>query len=66
MHSDRVNTISTAVIAFVTVLGLAIGFYYNLKSINTKELYIWILEILLLTLIALFTKRINEIIKNGY
>ena len=66
MKTNQASTLSTAVIAFATVLGLMIGFYYNLKSSQTKILYIWILELLLLALIILLTKRVDEGIENGY
>jgi len=54
MYYEKVNAISTAVISFVTVIGLIIGFYYNLISRDTKLVNIIILEIFMLTMIGLF------------
>ncbi|MDO8556829.1 MAG: hypothetical protein Q7R96_06705 [Nanoarchaeota archaeon] len=64
MESDKINALATSVIAFVTIVGLMIGFYYNLKSANAKVLNIWALEIVLLVTIKFFTRRIKEVIKN--
>ena len=65
MNSDKISAISTAVIAFVTIIGLMIGFYYNLKSSNTKVLYILIFELLILISSLMFTLRIMWELKNG-
>ncbi|HLD15410.1 MAG TPA: hypothetical protein VJB94_02420 [Candidatus Nanoarchaeia archaeon] len=64
MDSDKINALSTAIIAFVTILGLAIGFYYNLKSANAKVLNIWVLELFLATIVLAFTIIIERNIKN--
>ncbi len=40
MESDEIGALSEAVIAFVTIIGLMVGFYYNLKISNTGFWYI--------------------------
>lgn len=50
-----VNSLSTAVIALVTVLGLMVGFYFNLKSASIGMIYIVVSESLLLLVVVLFT-----------
>lgn len=44
MRTDKLNALSTATIAFVTIIGLMVGFYYNLKESNTGSINIIILE----------------------
>ena len=60
METNKVNALSTATIAFVTILGLMIGFYYNLTTTDTKVLYILILEIIMIISVILFTMIINR------
>ncbi len=54
MKFDKVNALSTAVIAFATILGLVTVLYYYLRSFGTQELYIWTLEILISIAIIIF------------
>jgi len=54
MKAEKVGALATSVIAFVTIIGLMVGFYYNLKSSNVKFLYILIFEFLFILAIWLF------------
>ncbi len=60
MKSNSLSAISTAVIAFVTIIGLMFGFYYNLKIMNVKIAYISMFELFFVISIWLFTSRIKE------
>ena len=46
MQSERITAFSTAVIAFGSVIGLMVGFYYNLKTSAAETLTITISELL--------------------
>lgn len=48
MQFDKINALSTAIIAFAMVLGLITVVYYYLRSFQTKKLYIWSTEILMI------------------
>lgn len=54
MEFDKVNALSTAVIAFATILGLVTALYYYLRSLETQELYIWTFEIIISVAITIF------------
>ncbi len=43
-RAERISALSSAIIAFVTVLGLMVGLYYNLRATNTKLFDIFIFE----------------------
>jgi len=64
MEANKINALSTAVIAFVTIIGLMFGFYYNLKAAGTKSLYIAFFELLIIIAIWLFVSWIRGGIKN--
>lgn len=55
MQYDQINALSTAVIAFVTIIGLMTGFYYNLWASDVKALTIIMLEFLFLMMLWIFT-----------
>ena len=64
MQSERITALSTAVIAFATVIGLMFGFYYNLKISNINTSIIILLELLFLTSMMLFIMTIWRKIKH--
>ena len=59
MKAEKVGALATSVIAFVTIIGLMVGFYYNLKSSNIKFLYIIIFEFLFILATWLFISWIR-------
>ena len=59
MNIEEVNALSTAVIAFVTILGLMVGFYYNLQSSKTEFAQIIFFEIIIVIIILLFISLIR-------
>ena len=64
MNTDQVNALSTSVIAFVTIIGLMVGFYYNLKATKTSILYIILFELLFVAAVWLFTSWVKGGMKN--
>ena len=54
MEANNINALSTATIAFVTIIGLMFGFYYNLKISNTNFWRIIFLELLFIIALGLF------------
>ena len=54
MKFDKINALSTAIIAFATILGLVTALYYYLASFQTKGLYIWVAETIVVIIIVLF------------
>ena len=64
MKSDNVNTISTALISFITIIGLMVGFYYNAKSFNTNLIYIILFELMFILAVFIFILWIKRKIKN--
>ena len=54
MKPNELNALSTAVIAFVTVIGVLVGLYYNLKTFKFETLYIMFIELLFLIALSLF------------
>lgn len=64
MKAGSIGALSTSVIAFVTVVGLMVGLYYDLKSTNTLLQHIILLELLFLLAVALFTSWIKGGIEN--
>ena len=59
MKAEKVGALATSVIAFVTIIGLMVGFYYNLKSSNIKVLYIIIFEFIFILATWLFISWIR-------
>ena len=64
MNAEDINALSTSVIAFVTIIGLMVGFYYNLKATNTAIVYIIFFELLFVVAVWLFTSWIQGGMKN--
>ncbi len=60
MDASSINAMSTAVIAFITVIATMVGFYYNLQQVGTKLHNIIIWELVLIISIWAFIKWINE------
>ena len=65
MKAEQVNALSSAVIALVTVLGLMVGLYYNLRSFRFSLILIMIFEILLFITVVIFTWWIKNKLKRG-
>ena len=63
MELNELEAISTAVIAFITVLSLMVAFYYNLKSSRTKTEDIIFLELIIILTVIVFIKWIERRIK---
>ena len=61
MKSNILNAIATSVIAFVTVIGFTVGFYYNLKSSKFGIFYIlvFVLIFIVITLLFILWMRVN-------
>ena len=59
MNTHKITSLSTAVIAFVTTIGLMFGLYYNLKFFNTNLIYIIIFELLFIFALFLFISWIR-------
>ena len=64
MQSEKITAFSTAVIAFVTVIGLMAGFYYNLFTSEVKTLSIIMLELLFLIMLWAFIIWMGRKIKH--
>ncbi len=64
MKTDEINTLSTAVVAYVAVLGLIWGLYYNMKSLNIGIIYIFLFQGIVLFIIGGFIIVINKKIKD--
>lgn len=58
MQIEFINSISTAVIAFITLIVSMFGFYYNLVSIGTKLYSIFIFEFIFLGMVLIFMEWI--------
>ena len=59
MDAENINAVSTAVIAFVTVIGAIAGLYYHLWQVGTSIHNIIILEIAFIILIVAFMEWIK-------
>ena len=66
MKDNEINALSAAVISFVAVIGLIVGFYYSLKTSGNSIFYILVFEALLIGIILLFTLWVKEEMRNGY
>lgn len=64
MNSSNINALATSVIAFVTIIGLMFGFYYNLKIFNVKTISVVLLELIFVIIIWLFISGVRGVIKN--
>ncbi len=65
MKSNNVNALATSVIAFATIIGLMVGFYYNLKTFNIVYYKIIFYELLFIVALALVILRLRGVIENG-
>ena len=65
MKSGDINALATSVIAFITVIGLMVGFYYNLKTANIKLYEILFYELLFIIAISLCILWIRGVMENG-
>jgi len=63
MELNELEAISTAVIAFITVLALMVAFYYNLKSSRTKTEDIIFLELIIILTVIVFIKWVINWLK---
>jgi len=64
MNAENISALSTSIIAFVTIIGLMVGFYYNLKATNTAIIYIIAFELLFIVAVWLFTSWVKGGMKN--
>ena len=62
MDYHQIHALSTSVIAFVTVIGLMVGFYYNLRVTDTPLGYIIVFELLFILAVVLFTSWVKGVI----
>lgn len=60
MQAEIINAIATSVIAFVTVIASAAGFYYNLTTIGLRLTYIIFFELMFLGAVWSFTLWIKN------
>lgn len=65
MIFEKINTISTAIIAYVTMVGLMSGLYFNLKALNISLIYILLFETIFIFSIWLFISWIKIKVKNA-
>ena len=59
MDPDSLGALSTSVIAFVAIISLMFGFYYNIKTANTRMSHIITLELLFIIALGLFVMRMK-------
>lgn len=59
MHVERINALATAVIAFVTILAIMGGMWYNLNSSGLQFRYIALLELLFVVAVWIFISWIQ-------
>ena len=59
MKAENINAVATSTIAFVTILGLMVGFYFNLQSAGIRIIYIVVFELLFVIAIVLFIIWVN-------
>ena len=60
MDAEHINALSTAVIAFVTVIAATIGFYYNLKQTETITQNIIIVELIFIISVMIFVRWVRR------
>ena len=65
MNPDNINALSTAVLAFVTILGLMVGFYYNLRTSGITLTWIIVWELLFLAIVWFFTSWVKGGMKHA-
>ncbi len=66
MNHDKVNMLSTATIAFVTVLATMGGFYFNLKKEETPVIVIIVFELAFVVAVLLFIRWIHKRGEQGW
>lgn len=59
METEEIIALSESIIAFVTIIGLMVGFYYNLKTSNTGIWYIILFESSFVIAISLFASWVR-------
>ena len=64
METEKINAIATSIVAFVTVIGLMIGFYYNAKSFNSGIYTIILFELIFVIVILIFILWVERKMKN--
>ena len=64
MNPNDINALATSVIAFITIIGLMFGFYYNLKTFNIKLNYILVFELLFVIAISFFISGVRGVMKD--
>lgn len=64
MEPTSVNALSTGIIAFVTIIGVMFGIYYNLKTTNTSTSYIMLFEVLFVISVGLVASWIKGGMEN--
>ncbi|MBI2507380.1 hypothetical protein HYV89_00315 [Candidatus Woesearchaeota archaeon] len=64
MQPERITALSTAIIAFVTIIGLMFGFYYNLKLSGFESREIFLFEIIFIVSVWIFLIWLRRKIKN--
>lgn len=60
MNAEGINALSTAVIAFVTVIASMVGFYFNLRGSNTESALIILLELFFVVAVLVFIRWIKR------
>ncbi len=50
-RAERINAVASAIIAFITILGLMIGLYFNLKTSKVNFSTIFIFELILIIMV---------------
>ena len=64
MQLERITALSTAVIAFITIIGFMFGFYYNLKLSGFESREIFLFETVFIISIWIFLIWLRRKIKN--
>ncbi len=64
MYDDKINIISTALIAYLSTVGLMTGLYFNMKPLNIGLFYIILFELMFTITIFIFIIWIKKRIKN--
>lgn len=65
MKAEHLNALGSAVIACATVIGLMVGFYYNLRASKIRFIYIVVLELLFIITLGMITWWLRKQIQRG-
>jgi len=60
MKFEKLNALSTFIIAFVTLIAFMVGFYYNLRSSNIRIFYILVFELIFIVITILLTSWVQN------